>query len=285
MDFIQGEKFFDVGDFTYAPNAKLPDDYYNLKNTVEWNLLKDRNIIYTHTMYVKSLFDIISLLDKEFIIITHNSDYGVGKKGILISNGDGKIIRVDSCTIPDNVIKWYSQNVAVSHPRIKSIPIGLENTRWVGTKKEQMLKKMTQPRDYKNLLYMNHSISTNPKQRQEPYDLFEGKDWVTAVRGHNGLKFDDYIDAIYNHKFVLSPQGNGIDCHRTWEALYMGSIPIEKRNINNQFYTDLPILFVDEWSEITKKFLDKEYKRIKNSTWNMDKLNFNYWKNKILTNE
>ena len=64
----------------------------------------------------------------------------------------------------------------------------------------------------------------------------------------------------------------------------MGSIPIEKRNINNQFYTDLPICFVDQWEEVTESFLIKEYTRIKEGVWNMEKLGFDYWKDKIHSN-
>ena len=37
----------------------------------------------------------------------------------------------------------------------------------------------------------------------------------------------------------------------------MGSIPIELRNLNNRFYIDLPICFVDDWKEVTESFLKK----------------------------
>jgi hypothetical protein len=100
--------------------------------------------------------------------------------------------------------------------------------------------------------------------------------------GQNGKGFDDYLDNIYNHKFILCPEGNGTDTHRTWECLYMGTIPIEKRNINNSFYTDLPICFVDDWSEITESFLNKEYDRISNTKYDMSKIDFNYWKQRII---
>jgi hypothetical protein len=102
------------------------------------------------------------------------------------------------------------------------------------------------------------------------------------MEGRNGKNFDSYLDSIYNHKFVVSPQGNGIDTHRTWEPLYMGSIPIEKRNLNNRFYTDLPICFVDDWGQLTKNFLDSEFDRITSREWNLKMLTFEYWKNKIL---
>ena len=79
----------------------------------------------------------------------------------------------------------------------------------------------------------------------------------------------------------MCPEGNGIDTHRTWECLYMNTIPIEKININNQYYTDLPICFVNRWKEITEEFLEKEYIRINSIKWNMNKLSFEYWRNKI----
>ena len=62
----------------------------------------------------------------------------------------------------------------------------------------------------------------------------------------------------------------------------MDTIPIEKRNINNSFYTDLPICFVDDWSEITESFLNKEYDRISTTKYDMSKIDFNYWKQRII---
>ena len=134
-------------------------------------------------------------------------------------------------------------------------------------------------------MYMNHNIKTNRNERLKLYQIFEGKSWITIEYGTNGHKFDNYINNIYNHKFVICPEGNGIDTHRTWETLYMGTIPIEKRNINNQFYIDLPICFVNDWNKITEKFLESEYIRIKQSMLDTDKLDFKYWKNKININE
>jgi hypothetical protein len=129
---------------------------------------------------------------------------------------------------------------------------------------------------------MNFNILTNTAQRVPPYELLKDKSWVTTFMGQNGYKVDEYIDNIYNHKFVLCPEGNGMDTHRTWETLYLGSIPIEKKNINNQFYTDLPIMFVDNWEEVNEDFLETAFPMFEKQTWNMKKLTFEYWKNKIL---
>ena len=284
IDWISGELFKKVADYTYAPKHKLTDDYDNLVNTTNWSTLEDCNIIYTHTIYAKTLFDIIRHINKKFIIITHNCDCRVEEFGIVTPNGHSEVGSIDHYTLPDNVIKWFSSNVRVEHPRIESLPIGIENRMWRRTppKKEMMFEKLTTERKIRNLLYVNHCIETNVKERQEPYDIFKDKPWATVENGRNGQKFDKYIDNIYNHNFMICPEGNGIGTHRTWECLYLGTIPIEKRSINNSFYTDLPICFVDEWSEINKKFLESELKRFKRMSWNMNKLNFGYWRDKIV---
>ena len=167
--------------------------------------------------------------------------------------------------------------------RLESLPIGLENSEWFP--EINKLKKIQLKREFKKnknkLLYINHNIQTNPKERLLPYKIFENSNFATVVYGKNGNDFDSYLEDISSHKFVLSPEGNGTDTHRTWECLYLGSIPIEKRNINNSFYQDLPICFVDDWSDINEKFLNDEYDRISNQNFDLSKLNFEYWKEKI----
>jgi hypothetical protein len=54
-----------------------------------------------------------------------------------------------------------------------------------------------------------------------------------------------------NSLFVPSPAGNGYDCHRTWEALYLGAIPVI---LKSEFCGDStwPVLLVDEWNDLIK---------------------------------
>lgn len=266
-DWIQGEKFQALADFVYTPKERHRDDYNKSVNTFNPSALGNVNIVYTHTMYVKQLFEMLQFLRGKFIIITHNSDINIDK----------------TFKIPENVIKWYAQNVNTKNDKLQSIPIGLENNIWDkrADKKKLINEQLKQKRAYRRLVYMNHNISTNVSERAFLYPLFEKKAWITAVRGKNGVNPAAYIENIYNHKFVICPEGNGMDTHRTWEALYLGAIPIEKRNINNQYYTDLPICFVDQWEELTEDFLNKEWVRIKGIQWNLSKLNFEYWRVKI----
>ena len=270
MNWIQGEKFQALAEMTFAPSVASADDYCGLKNTFNAKRLKDVNLIYTHTGYVKSLFNTIKDLNCKFVVLTHNSDVNVTSEYI----------------VPPNVRRWFTTNVCVSDDRISSIPIGLENDRWYKdiNKKKRMLMKLQTDRGVRNLVYMNHKISTNISERTKPYEVFLNKDFCTTRMGTNGQDFDDYLDNLYNHPFIVCPQGNGMDTHRFWEALYMGTIPIVKRDLNNRFYEELPVCFVDEWEQCTKEFLMEQhylitaYLNAKQQTM----LTFDYWKNKIL---
>jgi hypothetical protein len=270
MDWITGDKFKSIADFTFAPKIRANGDYDNLQNTFNLHKLNNNSIIYTHTIYVKELFGILNLFSRgNLIVITHNSDVNV--------NG--------SFEVPICIKKWYTTNVDTINSKIESIPIGLENERWFPKlyKKDQMEWRLGQQREYKNLVYMNHDVRTNPSKRQEPYDLLVKNSWVTTDCGKNGQNFAEYINNIYKHKFVICPEGNGIDTHRVWETLYMGSIPIVKKNINYLLYNnDFPICMINSWKDITEEFLLEEFCRVSLEDFSVEKLTFEYWKNKIL---
>ena len=134
-----------------------------------------------------------------------------------------------------------------------------------------------------NLLYLNFSINTYPDLRQSVYNKFANESWVnvgTPEHTINGRK--KYLREIKSSKFVLCPRGNGIDTHRIWESLYMGSIPIVIYENAHHLFTDLPILFINDWEEITYELLNNKYEEINSQTWNYDKLKIDYWEKFIL---
>jgi hypothetical protein len=59
----------------------------------------------------------------------------------------------------------------------------------------------------------------------------------------------------------VSPHGNGLDCHRTWESLALGNIVIVKRSPLDPLYEGLPVVIVDDWREITAERLDEWHRR------------------------
>jgi hypothetical protein len=268
MDWIQGDRFIDICNYIFAPEKLDKHDYAKRRNTLDVGSLKDGDIIFCtgFSYYKRALLEKIKDT-KQLILVSHNCDEGID----------------DSFVVPDNIIKWYGQNIKVAHPKIESIPTGLENDRWFPKKhkKGRMVAKKREDRSLINLVYMDHRIYCNPKERVRPYEILGKKPFVTAITDDNVVSFDTYIHYMHNHKFIISPEGNGVQTHRPWEALYMGCVPIERKSINNSFYEDLPICLVDDWDQITEEFLINWLIENQDRKWNMEKLKFSYWKDKI----
>jgi hypothetical protein len=182
--------------------------------------------------------------------------------------------------------KWFSVNTQSS--RVTGIPLGITNDtnesflhRIYGNI-PMMLEVAQTPREIKNLVYLNFKVETYPHERQLIQNMFQSKSWVTCgtpVDTFEGRK--EFLKEIRNHEFVLCPRGNGVDTHRLWETLYMGSIPIVKNDIAHSEWQDLPILFINDWNEITEERLLAEKKRIESTSWNFEKLRVGYWIDRI----
>lgn len=176
------------------------------------------------------------------------------------------------------------------------IPLGIGNDtdespfhRICGNKKV-ILDIISQASNKENLVYLNFTTSTHPSERNLVYDHFHKFPWVTVGKAEVSIQgHERYLKEIKVSKFVLCPRGNGIDTHRLWESLYMGSIPIVKYENAHHLFTDLPILFINNWNEINEEFLNRKYIEISEKEWNFEKLKLSYWtnfiKNKIYAND
>jgi hypothetical protein len=46
------------------------------------------------------------------------------------------------------------------------------------------------------------------------------------------------------YAFEICPRGNGLDCHRTWEALLLRSIPIVRTSTLDPLYEGFPVVII-----------------------------------------
>lgn len=241
-------------------------------------------ILYCHTHQFNNNIKQISEFNEKFVLITHNSD--------------GKIVRnpnpndADVRLMPPAVSKWFGCNIIDHNEKTVSIPTGLENTHHFPelNKSRRIFDINSKRKDVRNLCYMNFNVNTNPAERGMLFNTLSDKEWVTTHQGANGIDFDNYLDNIYNHAFVLCPEGNsnghpvaggGVASHRMWETLYANSIPIATKGTQSEQFYDLPILFVDSWDQVTEEFLRNKYEEFKTKTFNVDKLKLSYWVKQI----
>jgi hypothetical protein len=101
---------------------------------------------------------------------------------------------------------------------------------------------------------------------------------ILATLESNGIQNtrldpSEFYETLPSYKFVVSPEGNGIDCHRHYEALLAGCIPIVERNpLIETKYKGCPILYTDNYSEITPEYLDRVYETMKSKIYEFSSL-------------
>ena len=222
----------------------------------------------TKFLKIDDAYDFIKNNHSSKNIITHNGDIAVDEKFKSYIN---------------KFPKWYGQNIVTASTKFSPIPIGLENDYVFNSiDKKNMLVRFSNERSSvipSKMLYVNHNIGTNPSERNKPYSIFNTSSWST-VEYSGGFDYQEhYYSKILDHFFMLSPPGNGIDCHRTWEALILGCIPIVKSSGLDPLYEDLPVCIVKCWSDVNKDYLINFLNTMK--SYNYEKLSLNYWVNLI----
>ena len=198
------------------------------------------------------------------------------------------------------LLHWFSQNLSYSHPKMSAIPIGLDYhtvARWnawgeraasSADQESQLVslrEKMVPFWERTNKCYANFQFQMQTKfgvdrknaiqQINQDLVFYEPKPVRRALTWQRQSDF----------AFVISPHGNGYDCHRLWEALVLGCIPIVRTSCLDELYEDLPVLIVEEWSDVTNELLEETIGEFKENheagEFNYDKLTLKYWVDKI----
>ena len=86
----------------------------------------------------------------------------------------------------------------------------------------------------------------------------------------------------------ISPRGGGLDCHRTWEAFYFDTIPVLWHSTLDPLFTNLPVIIINDWSEVNEEFLRSKLHEIslkkvqQPPVYQYEKLRNAYWREIIL---
>lgn len=209
---------------------------------------------------------------------------------------------------------WFAQNCTGTHPKLTKIPIGLDyhSMRPSGLKKRFSWDQTPVERHAWGI--KKHATEqewelTNFKNTSKPF-------WDRQLKAYANFQFlmwtrygkIDRKDALENvprdlvfyepikvtrdiswrnmsqYAFVLSPHGNGLDCHRTWESLCLGCIPIIKSSGIDGLFTGLPVWIVDEWTDVTRESMQAKIDEFRYVNFNYEKLTLAYWRNILSQN-
>lgn len=174
--------------------------------------------------------------------------------------------------IPNNMRSINSANAVIFGDKVKPFPHGVERAMYSGYDHHEILEsKMKEEVKPSKLLFVAHRTDTG--DRASIGSIFKDKEWATVTH----LPYEEYLDAMQDHKFVLCPSGNGIESARNWETLYMGRIPVfKKHSYLQEMFKDFPAVFVNDFEEVTEELLTN----FQPKALDREKLTLSYWMNK-----
>ncbi|WP_419913418.1 hypothetical protein [Hoeflea sp.] len=190
---------------------------------------------------------------------------------------------------------WYAQNSNLDEPKMRTLPLGL---------------------DYHTLTFGIHfwpwgHFSTPVAQEASLDETRNAAPQLAdkAVSGYcnwhhvlqrgdrlrciNGVAYDVLSLEQLNvrrtlswsnnaqHLFTISPLGMGLDCHRTWEAILLGSVPIVPKSGISSLFEDLPVCVVDDWSEVTVPYLRRKRDWALETEFDFAPLYLDWWRSQL----
>jgi len=210
------------------------------------------------------------------------------------------------------LIRWFAQNLAFEHPKLQHLPLGLDyhTISSLGEIDDSKLPWKIYSNPIKRFFRSSRrwgsrippleqeAILHRTAKRRTGYAKKHPKgycNWRRSLDRGNRLECLQrcHPDAMHiqrkfrprartwdlnaRYAFTLSPFGMGYDCHRTWEALALGSVPILHTSPLDPLFEGLPVLIVEDWSEVTPAKLEAERKRFAEEIFDFSSLYLEYW--------
>lgn len=260
------------------PNSELLRQFYGAR------------VVFVYADMVEAfLARVLPRLPQPIVLVSHNSDTAVEQRH-LAALEDGRIRH------------WFAQNAMALHPRLTALPIGVANAQWRHGDATLLAQIANESAAKAIGVYANFSVATNRSVRAPIYEALRTKAFVSfpraplTIRGVwararallRGKQFDvtrtplppeAYLRELARWRYCVSPRGNGVDCHRTWEALYLGCVPI-LTEAPPGLMDGLPHIFIQDFSRLSLPELEAAYAAMPVPT-GLEKLRVSYWSTRI----
>ena len=259
--FISGDSFRAMSDLVLEKSGYS----FEIKD------VKQGSVIFCESDCIVELHrNILSNLSSEITLILGNSDQNHGE--------DYRYLKENPY-----VKKIFAQNLLAPMKGFFPLPIGLENLWWAENGRVSDFKRLMRVNRFRKPRIMwTFSTETNPQVRRKSF--LELSEILTADK-FSRVSSSKHRRLLSTYSFIASPPGNGLDTHRTWEAMYLGCVPIVLRSYMTEFYLNLglPVWVIDTYSDLEafdERDLEKKYKEFKPLFQN-EALWLKYWENLI----
>ncbi len=208
--------------------------------------------------------EMLNLIKKTIILVTSDGDRPVP------SSYDSNLI--NKILSSSKIKKWYTQNYdkSITHPKLDYYPIGLDmhcqrtlicrfmdkfipQSKLRRRKLDYYIKCNRKNKNNKfNKIFCDAHLNYSHSERKDMYETLKMNTIIDFQNKY--IKYKNIVNKYSQYKFILSPRGNGLDCHRTWEIFLLGSVVITKSCSLDEMYikNELPVIIVNNYNDINK---------------------------------
>lgn len=189
---------------------------------------------------------------KPFALITTDGDASVPS--------DIPTATVDALLDNPWLVSWHTQNYdGHPHAKLAPLPIGIDlHTPRFCTSTRRLVAQLQRIRERRLPLdqvplrvFCDLEINLASEERRQAVAALRNCDHVDFLKKR--VSQTAIWRRYAEYPFVLSAEGNGLDCHRTWELLYLGTIVITKTSSLDLLFDGLPVVVVEDWKEVGDK--------------------------------
>ena len=218
---ISGKSFSEVCKWVHDPRYPYRREFYS-------QIAKDGEWVFVNGDYISSFLQKIPFPStKRYTIIVHNTDKSFGQAELEL--------------LLPHAYRIYAVNAIIEDPILVPIPLGFPDRRL-----EELAGYCPEKLPRTIEIYGNFKICNNIAKRKECKDALANNPQVVW---REEIDFQNYLHDLCQSKFVLCPDGMGLDTHRLYEALLCGATPVVLRNALTPLYSTLPVCIVDKWTD------------------------------------
>lgn len=277
------------------------------------DVIPDGNTIFVHLDHIYKFLKLANQTDRSFTVVSGSSDYGLQYQQqhpvwadmekwlryfvaidksleynpiLMPSRCDTTKCRIDDSIsvkmhswtlstfneIPKSIKQWFVVNSNIQNSRIVNIPFGIPDWTYQLIKSGRQQKRhLNNDRKHK----FTFACSINSCVRLELSKRVRASNDIYVPK--ETLSHEEYIETLFNSRYVICPEGNGLDSYRVLESIYCGAIPIV---LNEQFTEayDTRVVRLDNWYQL---FNATQFKKVDLSVLDYSCTDLHYWVKRI----
>lgn len=279
------------------PKPIIPDTYrIDLRDYAK---IKNNDVVYVITttllQFVKIILPQLENNNIKIKLVTGSSDVGAPYE--ISARTRTNLLEI--LTKSHSIIHWFCQNYDSKEEilNIIPIPIGLDyhtlyqnglNHEWgsyaTPVQQETILDSVeNNSNDFEDRINKSFSffhffmLNRHDKDRHKANYVLDNKQENDFME--KKMNRTETWKLCSQYKYIISPHGNGLDCHRTYEAMCLGCIPVVRSSSLDLLYKDMPIIILDKWDDFNIEELNK--RSISINKISKEKIYLKYWVNLI----